>query len=74
MKEIDRYIVYTEGGFIKEESETLHLKKNYLNTDKRSEAVNHYNQLKKDGQDPYFEEKKVKVYVTKEKRKNENNG
>lgn len=74
MKVIDVYIVYTEGGFIKKESEILHLKKNYLNTAKKSEAINYYNQLKKDGHNPHFEEKKVKVYVTKEKRKNENNG
>ena len=48
MKVIDVYIVYTEGGFIKKESEILHLKKNYLNTAKKSEAINYYNQLKKD--------------------------
>lgn len=69
MKERDRYIVYTEGGFIKKGSEILHLKQNYLNTDRRIEAINHYNQLKKKGQEPCFEEKKIKVYVTKEKRR-----
>lgn len=69
MKEKDRYIVYTEGGVIKKGMEILFLKKNYLNTDNKKEASKHYNYLKKIGLEPYFEGKKIKIYVTKEKRK-----
>lgn len=68
MKEKDRYIVYTEGGIVKKDEGILFLKKNYLNTDNKKEASKHYNYLKKIGLEPYFEEKKVKIYVTKEKK------